>query len=199
MRLEHLFRLSLSAGLAGASFALANAQSSSGVVFPSLQDDRAIQETCGAGISNIVSIKGDVDAALKSWKSASAGVGVSVAKERLTGFLSVIKNDVNLAPNYKIYADCVERQTQRWLDQANRRPIPVSRTGSSNALLRSDYVSDDEMRDVGCSQAEDSARRKLGSDCGSFVLVVLGSSRCQKTGQSPAVFLSQLDGECRII
>lgn len=168
------------------------------LVLPSEEEVKGIERLCGGGRSDLVSIRGDVNAVIKNWKNASAGAGISAAKEQLAGFLNRIKDDANLAPAMKIYVDCVDRTLQRFIEQANRQPIPVSRSGRSGALLRSAFTSEEEMSAAGCDEAEDIAKSKLRQDCGDRQLIVLGTRQCSRSGQSPRTYVVELQGECRV-
>src|SRR5580704_2781157 len=89
-------------------------------VFPSEQDMAGIRSVCGAGTTTSASVAGSVDAAITNWRNVNATAEVKVAKEQLASALGLVKNDQNLAPNYKIYADCVLQLVQKFLDQANK-------------------------------------------------------------------------------
>lgn len=82
---------------------------------PSEEDVSGIQKLCGGGRTDVVPIQASVDAAIKNWKNASAGVDVEVAQKNLAGVLDKVKSDSGLEVIYDKYVDCVEKQVDRWL------------------------------------------------------------------------------------
>lgn len=168
-----------------------------GVILPTEDEVKGIERLCGGGRSDFVSIRGDVNAAIKNWKNASAGVEAVVAKEQLAGFLNRVKDD-GIAPAMKIYVECVDRTLQRFIDQANLQPIPLSRRGESSALLRSSFVSDEEMSSAGCDEAEEVAKSRMRLDCGDRQLIVLGQRQCSRSGGNPRTYFVEIRGECRV-
>lgn len=171
------------------------AQLANGGALPSKEEIQGLKELCGGGDVQVLQVSGNLDAAISSWKKASAGADVSVAKKNLAGVIAQVKNDSNLAAVSKIYVDCVSDNLQRFLDREAKKPRPVSRSGQST-LLRSAYASDQEMRSAGCREAEDEARDRLQSDCGSWTVATIRSS-CSSTSGSPRTYTVQVDAECR--
>ena len=90
-----------------------------GVQYPSEADMAGIKSVCGAGKVDSLSVLGNVDAAIRNWKNAAAGATLQVAKQDLAAALGQIKNDANLAPNYKIYVDCVQTLIQAFLTRTS--------------------------------------------------------------------------------
>lgn len=184
------------------SFALSTAppaifaQLANGGALPSKEEIQGLKDLCGGGDVQVLQVSGNLDAAISSWKKASAGADVSVAKKNLAGIIAQVKNDSNLAAVSKIYVDCVSDNLQRFLDREAKKPRPVSRSGQST-LLRSAYASDQEMRSAGCREAEDEARDRLQSDCGSWAVATIRSS-CSSTSGSPRTYTVQVDAECRL-
>lgn len=187
---------SLIAGFAVCSASAATfAQLANGGALPSKEEIQGLKDLCGGGDVQVVQVSGNLDAAISSWKKASAGAEVSVAKKNLAGVIAQVKNDSNLAAVTRVYVDCVSDNLQKFLDREARRPRPVSRSGQST-LLRSAYASDQEMRSAGCREAEEEARERLQSDCGSWVVATIRSS-CSGTSGSPRTYTVQVDAECR--
>jgi hypothetical protein len=163
---------------------------------PTEDEVRGIQALCGAGSIQSISAKGNVDAAIKNWRNASAGADVEVAKKNLAGFLGSIKSDASLAPVMNVYIKCVQDTLQKFIDQEAKKPKKISASGVSEALLRSRYATDSEMRKEGCSQARASALESLTTGCPGKIMVL--SEECQQqTSGSPRSYLSNLHAECR--
>ena len=173
-------------------------QLANGGALPSDAEIQGLKNLCAGGNVQVLQISGNLDAAIVNWKKAAAGVEVSVAKKDLGGAIAQVKNDSNLAAVTKIYVDCVSDNLQRFLDREERKAKPISRTGQSASLLRSAFVSDEDMRSAGCGEAEEDARRKLKADCGSRVLALVSDASCSSTSGSPRTFRVRLDGECRV-
>ena len=168
----------------------------SAITYPTEEDLRGIQSLCGAGSIQSVSLKGNVDAAIKNWKNASAGANLEVAKKNLAGFLDKVKDDANLDKSFKIYVDCTQNMVQKFLDAENKKPKPVSSRGVSDSLLRSAYATDDEMKRDGCQQARSSAISRIRADCPGTIIVVSESCSAQSS-DSPRTYSASVDAECR--
>lgn len=173
----------------------AGAQLANGGVLPSDQEIQGIKNLCGGGDAQMLQVTGNLDAAIKSWKNAAAGVEISVAKKNLAGVISQVKNDSNLAAVHKVYVDCVSDTLQKFLDREAKKPRPVSRSGQST-LLRSDFSSDQEMEDAGCAEAEKLARERLKLDCGAWEVRIVRTN-CSGTSGSPRTFTKMIEAECR--
>lgn len=172
-----------------------DAQLANGGVLPTDQEIQGIKNLCGGGDAQVLQASGNLDAAIKNWKNAAAGAEVSVAKKNLAGAIAQVKNDANLAAVHKVYVDCVNDTLQKFLDREAKKPRPVSRSGQTT-LLRSSFVSDQEMKDAGCEGAEEVARERLRTDCGSRTVAVVRTT-CSSTSGSPRTFTVLVDGECR--
>lgn len=169
--------------------------SSPSLSLPNEDDIRGIQTLCGAGTVQSASVKGDLDAAIKNWKNASANVNIEVAKKNLTGALTQIKNDANLAPVYKIYIDCVRDTINQFLEDEKSKPKKISAIGRSSALLRSAFVSDDDIRKIGCDEAKQEALSELRGEC------IGGQIKIQKIDcpqilGSPRSYSATVDATC---
>lgn len=88
----------------------------SAAALPTEQEVKGIQNLCGAGSIQSVTIKGNLDAALKTWRRGAASASAEVARSNLTGALGRLKSDAAVAPVYKIYIDCVGRSIQQFID-----------------------------------------------------------------------------------
>jgi hypothetical protein len=183
-------------GLCSALPALA--QLANGGVLPTEAEMAGISSACGSGNSRLATVKVQVDAAVKTWKSGAVGVEATVAKENLAGYLNRVKDDSKLEGIMKVYVDCIDRSLQRFLDREKDRPRPVSRTGSSGSLLRSSYASEEEIQSVGCGEAEVDAKRRVDEACKGRRFVAAGDGQCSRTGSSPRIYRVFLDGECRV-
>lgn len=168
---------------------------SAALTLPTEEEVRGIQTLCGAGSIQSVIAKGNVDAAIKNWRNASAGVNVEVAKKNLAGFLGSVKTDAALAPVMTVYIKCVQDTLQKFIDQEVRKPQKISASGTSEALLRSQYATDSAMRKEGCAQARSNALDSLSSDCPGKILVLNEDCKQQSSG-SPRSFISNLYAEC---
>jgi hypothetical protein len=163
---------------------------------PTEDEVRGIQTLCGAGSIQSISAKGNVDAAIKNWRNASAGANIEVAKKNLAGFLGSIKTDASLAPVMTVYIKCVQDTLQKFIDQEAKKPQKISASGASESLLRSRYATDSEMRKEGCAQARASALESLSTDCPGKILVLNEDCQQQSSG-SPRSYISNLYAECR--
>lgn len=173
--------------LSSSSFALS---------LPTEDEVRGIQTLCGAGSIQSVSAKGNVDAAIKNWRNASVGADVEVAKKNLAGFLGSIKTDASLAPVMTVYIKCVQDTLQKFIDQEARKPQKISASGTSDALLRSQYATDSAMRKDGCAQAKANAIESLVSNCPGKIIVLNEDCQQQSSG-SPRSYTSSVYAECR--
>lgn len=166
------------------------------LTLPTEEEVRGIQTLCGAGSIQSVTAKGSVDAAIKNWRNASADVNIEVAKKNLAGFLGSVKTDAALAPVMSVYIRCVQDTLQKFIDQEARKPQKISASGTSDALLRSQYATDSAMRKEGCAQARANAIDSLSSDCPGRILVLNEDCQQQSSG-SPRSYISNLYAECR--
>ncbi|WP_154662560.1 hypothetical protein [Solimonas flava] len=164
---------------------------------PTEEEIKGIQALCGSGSIQSASLKANLDAAIKSWKEASANASVEVAKSNLAGYLSRVTNNQDLAPVMQVYTGCVRDTLQQFLDRESREPHPVSSNGRSGALLRSAYISEDDIWREGCSEARDDAFRALAAMCPNGTISVTGESCPQKLG-SPRTYSATLAALCRI-
>ena len=172
------------------------AQLSSGGVLPTNEEIQGLQTLCGGSIQAL-KVTGNVDAAIKSWKKASVGADVEVAKKNLIGVYEQLKGDPNIAGVADSYVRCVTDNLQKFLDREAKKPRPVSREGQSNSLLRSAFDSDEAIRKAGCSEAEADARRKLDDDCRPRLTSILRTLSCSSTSGSPRTYTLRVDAECR--
>ncbi|MFB0600652.1 hypothetical protein ACETWI_21265, partial [Aeromonas hydrophila] len=152
--------------------------SPSAMALPTEEDIQGIKLLCGAGELQSASVQGDVDAALKSWRNASANLSIEIAKKDIAGALGQVKNDSNLAPVYRIYIDCVKDSIQQFLEKEIMAPQEISISGHSTPLLRSDYASDEEIWKVGCDEAELDAKTKITDHCPSGQYIANSTSKC---------------------
>lgn len=166
------------------------------ISYPSEEDLNGIRSVCGAGTIQSVSLKGNVDAAIRNWRNATAGANLEAAKKNLAGFLDVVKNDANLEKPFKVYVDCVQNMVQKFLDAENKKPRPVSSHGTSDSLLRSSYATDAEMRRDGCRQARSDALAKVIGACAGTITVVTESCSAQSS-DSPRTYSISVEAECR--
>lgn len=161
---------------------------------PTEEEIKGIQNLCGAGNVQSVAVKGNVDAAIKNWKSASVSVDAEAAKKNLAGFMDKIKNDSNIAPVYKVYVDCVRDTLQQFIDREKAKPRPVGAVGKSTSLLRSAFSSDEEIRKFGCEEALANAKVALRDACPGRIVV--STSFCPQVSGSPRTYSLQIEAEC---
>lgn len=132
---------------------------------PSEEEIKGVQILCGAGNVESAVVKGNVDAAIKSWRDASAGINVEVAKKNLTGALSQLKEDKYQEPMYKLYITCVSDTLQKYIDTESKKPKEIRASGTSSVLLRSAYATNEAIFQAGCDEAKDSAIIQLETLC----------------------------------
>lgn len=106
---------------------------------PSEEDVKGIQNLCGAGNIKSITVKGNVNAAIASWRSKSAGATTEIARRDLAAALDQVKNDANLASVYRIYVGCVADAIKRFLSTG---PGPGS-TPNTVTALRPRFESND--------------------------------------------------------
>lgn len=162
---------------------------------PSEADVAGIESLCGGGTAQIAAIQSHVDAAIKGWKNASAGVDAEAAKKNLVGVLTQVKTDEGTAKVYETYVDCVNRQIDKWIDREANKPVPISAEGTSDPLLRSNFTSDDQIRDKGCSQAASEAMEHLQSLCPNGNIQVLKED-CSSNNSSPRTYRQLTSAQC---
>lgn len=161
---------------------------------PTEQEIKGIQNLCGAGNVQSIAVKGNVDAAIKNWKSASATADAEAAKKNLAGFLDKIKNDANMAPIYKVYVDCIRDTMQQFIDLEKSKPRTVGVVGKSGALLRSAFTSDEEIKKAGCNEALADAKSALRDACpGKFIVT---TTTCPQVLGSPRTYSLRIEAEC---
>ena len=118
-----------------AALLLLSSQSSIATTFPTEADMAGISSACSAGKSVSASAVASVNAAISSWRNASAQAKVEAAKQDLAAALAKVKDDANLAPNYKIYVDCIENLVKQFLDKSSndeRKPQRIKGDSSEH-------------------------------------------------------------------
>lgn len=164
--------------------------------FPTEEDVKGLQRLCGGGTADFASVTIRVDAAIKTWKQAGAGAELEAAKKNLAGALGQVKSDANLAPVYKLYVDCVSDQVQKFMDREDRQPRNLSSSGRSKPLLRTAFVTDEEMQDQGCQEAVEAAQTRLATSCGSGTLLITKTD-CPPVSGSPRTYSAVVTAQCR--
>lgn len=188
-----------SAAVTAACFAFsASAQIDAGGGIPSESEVTRILTLCGMGLSVSAKVKGDVEAAVKSWRSGAVTAEATVAKQTLAGSLSQITNDSNIEGVSRVYAGCVKDTIQQGMDQVRNRPRPVSAVGTSETLFVSQYSSLDAIENDGCAQALDSGKVVLRGMCADRTLVVIRLGPCSHGAGSPRTYRRTIEGECRV-
>lgn len=165
------------------------------MALPTEEEIKGVQILCGAGNVQSATLKGNVDAAIKSWRDASAGISVEIAKKNLTGALSQLKDDNYQEPMYKVYVGCVSDTLQKYFDQERKKPKEVSSSGSSSVLLRSAFASNDAIMQVGCEEAKNAAVDQLASMCTNGSLSIT-KVRCPQVSGSPRTYSASVQATC---
>jgi hypothetical protein len=163
-------------------------------IFPTESDLHGIKDLCGAGSIDSVSAKVQVDAAIQSWKEASAGAEVSAAKKELTGALGNLKDDAHVGEVFKIYVTCVKDTIQQFMDDANKKIADVSAAASAT-VVRNDYTSDQEAQDVGCELARKKALAQAKDKCGTEISKILVEN-CPAQAGGVRTYISTLKVKC---
>jgi hypothetical protein len=157
---------------------------------------RQIEQTCTVSESGMPALDKKVSAAVIDWTKATAGTAPGSALRQLSGYLEQVRSQSNLSGRKGIYLLCVEKGLRQFVDARREKPTAVVASGSSQALQRMSFASEDEIWHRGCQDAESDAVSKLKQRCGERTFVTT-SSECAQASGNVRTYTTQVSGECR--
>ncbi len=157
---------------------------------------KELEHSCAVNDPGMVALEEKVSAAVADWRKATAGTAPGSALRQLDGFFDQARNHGSLSGRKSIYVLCVEKALRQFVDVRREKPVALVDVGSSQALRRLSFATEDEIWRRGCKQAESDALSKLQLRCGDRTFVQTNSDCAQGAGDV-RTYTAQVSGECR--